>query len=65
MICIIGDKDTVTGLNLAGIKKSYRRPEDVKDEKVIIVDGKNMEEFREELEKSGKIVIELKKKRVI
>lgn len=62
MICVIGNKDTVTGFNLAGIKTSYDSPKDAKDEKIFIVDKNKTEEFRTELnalEDQGKIIIRL------
>ena len=67
MICIIGDKDTVTGMNLAGIKKSYKNPKEIEDENIVIVDKKKKEEFNEELkelEDSGKIIITIEKRQV-
>ncbi len=62
MICVIGNKDTVTGFNLAGIKTSYNNPKDAKDEKIFIVDKNKTEEFKTELktlEDQGKIIIRL------
>ncbi len=63
MICVIGMKDTVTGLGLAGIKKSYGSPKDIDDEKVIIIDNQSAKIYERELaelEEKGKIVIRIK-----
>lgn len=62
MICIIGNKDTITGFNLTGIKTSYDSPKDAKDEKIFIVDKNKTDKFNDELknlEDQGKIIIRL------
>ena len=62
MICIIGDKDTTTGFSLAGIKKQYDSPKEIKDEKVIFIDQKKTEEFKDDIEAlkgQGKIIVEI------
>ena len=62
MICILGDKDTVTGFNLAGVKKSYDTPKDIKDERIVLVSRSKDEQYRTELtelENTGKLIIRL------
>ena len=60
MICIIGKKNTKTGFALAGIKKQYDTPKDIKDEKIIIIDKEKTEEFKDDidaLKEEGRIIV--------
>lgn len=64
MICIIGKTKISAGFNLAGIKKTYRSLNDIKDENIILIEKAIAEKEKDlicQLEKD-RIIIELPQK---
>lgn len=61
MICVVGKEKAVIGFSLAGIKKRYKSLNDIKDEKIIIIESETAQKEKDIIGriKKDRIVIEL------